>query len=284
MNQASSIQSLGGTCESITIGHNNSKLPLSHKAIFLKSYRPLFLSEKILDNIDAQAAANKKINRDSKEQKKSSSLLSYASRTASFLMDSMKSGSSRDFLDLSQSLRHSVRKAKTKRSSASLLGAYANLERDARNTQKKDASVKAGEQMSTIIASMVKERQGVENTRRVFNEIDIDNDGVVSMEEFIAAYQKIDTDVSREHLQQLFEEADIDDSGSLSFDEFLKVGATPYLRSPLFSMHLLTHTIFLVLCRLLGCQIFWQTLESRIVIVGVWSKSKPAGNATLERS
>ena len=37
VNQASSIQSLGGTCESITIGHNKSKLPLSHKAIFLET-------------------------------------------------------------------------------------------------------------------------------------------------------------------------------------------------------------------------------------------------------
>lgn len=39
VNQTSSIQSLGGTCESITIGHNESKLPLSHKAIYLKSHR-----------------------------------------------------------------------------------------------------------------------------------------------------------------------------------------------------------------------------------------------------
>ena len=53
VNQASSIQSIGGTCESITIGHNKSKLPLSHKAIYLKSHRPLFLSEKVLDDIDA---------------------------------------------------------------------------------------------------------------------------------------------------------------------------------------------------------------------------------------
>ena len=37
VNQASSIQSLGGTCESITIGHNKSKLPLSHKGIFLET-------------------------------------------------------------------------------------------------------------------------------------------------------------------------------------------------------------------------------------------------------
>lgn len=36
INQASSIQSMGGTCESITIGHNKSKLPLSKRAIYLK--------------------------------------------------------------------------------------------------------------------------------------------------------------------------------------------------------------------------------------------------------
>lgn len=36
VNQASSIQSIGGTCESITIGHNKSKLPLSKRAIYLK--------------------------------------------------------------------------------------------------------------------------------------------------------------------------------------------------------------------------------------------------------
>ena len=36
INQASSIQSIGGTCESITIGHNKSKLPLSKHAIYLK--------------------------------------------------------------------------------------------------------------------------------------------------------------------------------------------------------------------------------------------------------
>ena len=40
VNQASSIQSIGGTCESITIGHNMSELPLSYKGIFLESYRP----------------------------------------------------------------------------------------------------------------------------------------------------------------------------------------------------------------------------------------------------
>jgi hypothetical protein len=50
VNQASSIQSLGGTCESITIGHNDAKLPLSFKGICLEDSRPKFLCEKMLDD------------------------------------------------------------------------------------------------------------------------------------------------------------------------------------------------------------------------------------------
>ena len=49
VNQASSIQSLGGTCESITIGHNWSELPLAARSIFLESFRPLFLCERMLE-------------------------------------------------------------------------------------------------------------------------------------------------------------------------------------------------------------------------------------------
>ena len=66
VNQASSIQSIGGTCESITIGHNMSKLPLSYKGIFLESCRPRFLCEKLLDDADEEDMAqsgspNKKV-------------------------------------------------------------------------------------------------------------------------------------------------------------------------------------------------------------------------------
>lgn len=53
VNQASSIQSWGGTCESITIGYNPFKLPLTHNAIFLKRKRPYFLCERLLTESDA---------------------------------------------------------------------------------------------------------------------------------------------------------------------------------------------------------------------------------------
>ena len=46
--QASSIQSYGGTCESITIGHSPYKLPLSKNGIFLKRHRPMYLCEKLV--------------------------------------------------------------------------------------------------------------------------------------------------------------------------------------------------------------------------------------------
>ena len=48
VNQASSIQNFGVTCESVTIGHNPNKLPLSAGAVFLKSFRPRYLCEQLL--------------------------------------------------------------------------------------------------------------------------------------------------------------------------------------------------------------------------------------------
>jgi hypothetical protein len=62
VNQASSIQSIGGTCESITIGHNPSKLPLSNNGIFLDTCRPQFLCEKLLDTADEVEAQRRKAN------------------------------------------------------------------------------------------------------------------------------------------------------------------------------------------------------------------------------
>jgi len=49
VSQASSIQSIGGTCESVTIGHNPFKLSLAAHTITLEAHRPKFLCEAILD-------------------------------------------------------------------------------------------------------------------------------------------------------------------------------------------------------------------------------------------
>ena len=55
VNQASSIKSWGGTCESITIRHNPFKLPLSVNGIFLNGKRQLFLYERMLIGSDSDA-------------------------------------------------------------------------------------------------------------------------------------------------------------------------------------------------------------------------------------
>jgi len=220
VNQASSIQSMGGTCESITIGHNKSKLPLSHKAIYLKSHRPLFLSEKILDNMDADESARREMEQSKEDEKKKFSLSrlfgipSRAERHA-------------DFMDMAKS-----RKATTVRSSASLMGAYVNLEREARK-KRAQASTGQHEDVAYVIETMIKERQGIENTNRLFNEIDVHGDGVITQEQFIAAYQKNDASISEEHLKKLFAEADINETGTLEFDEFLKVSQMPSLLAEL---------------------------------------------------
>lgn len=48
VNQASSIQQYGVTCESITIGHNPAKLPLAVQSVYLPSKRPDYICERLL--------------------------------------------------------------------------------------------------------------------------------------------------------------------------------------------------------------------------------------------
>uniref|UniRef100_A0A7S1GRL4 EF-hand domain-containing protein n=1 Tax=Cyclophora tenuis TaxID=216820 RepID=A0A7S1GRL4_CYCTE len=49
LNQASSIQSIGGSCESVTIGHNPWSMSLTKKDVFLQSFRPHFLCERLVE-------------------------------------------------------------------------------------------------------------------------------------------------------------------------------------------------------------------------------------------
>ena len=227
VNQASSIQSLGGTCESITIGHNKSKLPLSHQAIYLKSHRPLFLSEKVLDQLDAHEDLVRQRNeKQSGHNEKMSTAKSFR-RTVSALMDTARSV---DFLELSLSRS---RAAKTTRSSASLLGAYVNLEKEARRKRTQEGDNTLPDHVSDVITKMIKERQGIENARRLFNKMDTNGDGVVKLSEFVGAYQNVDPTVTQEHLRQMFQEADLDQDDMLTFDEFLKVSKMPNLLAEL---------------------------------------------------
>lgn len=78
------------------------------------------------------------------------------------------------------------------------------------------------DRLSSTLYPSPHSRQGIENARRLFNEIDADGNGVICEKEFIAAYKKKDPNISEQHLHMLFAEADTDDDGCLDFDEFLK--------------------------------------------------------------
>jgi len=58
VNQASSIQNFGVTCESVTLGHNPFKLALSHANIVLPTLRPKFLCEAELEAMAKQSQSN----------------------------------------------------------------------------------------------------------------------------------------------------------------------------------------------------------------------------------
>ena len=110
----------------------------------LFSHRPLFLSEKVLDDIDAHEdlIRQRKAKMNEERLRRRSSLVKQAS---SFFTTRREGG---NFLELSLSRS---RQAKTARSSASLLGAYVNLEKEARKKRNQSADV------FRVVDSMVKE-------------------------------------------------------------------------------------------------------------------------------
>lgn len=221
VNQASSIQSLGGTCESVTIGHNPFKLPLTARAVFLKAHRPKFLCETMLQSIDEQAAAaqqspaislilnNKTIQRSSI----GNNSMSWSNRFLSVF--GLSRGFSNDDEDLPVNSSH-----------GRLLGVYTDLQSKAgKNPLKPDASHQHS--VEDIINDLSREKAGIEKLREIFNSLDENGDGELSIEESAHAFQKYDPTFSDFDARMVFMEADVDNSGSLGFDEFVEIAKRP---------------------------------------------------------
>jgi len=80
-----------------------------------------------------------------------------------------------------------------------------------------------------IIEDLIKEREGVDRYRKIFEEIDVDGSGELDFDEFVDAYKKINPDVSLTQLEQMFKEADLDGGGTLDFDEFVQMAKMPHV-------------------------------------------------------
>lgn len=224
INQASSIQSLGGTCESITIGHNPFKLPLTQNAIFLRRKRPLFLCERFLVENDykeekSQHEANRAI--------LTNPLNSFATNDGQarkfWHLNSFRR-KKRVVLDSSSHHNCSVRPAITKRrSAAALIGAYMNFDDIAKsNSAAMECLEEENLTVDNIIKEVIEDRKWSDNARKLFASFDTDKNGFISLEEFMNNAEKLNSNFSEEELQKFFNFADADGSMQLDYEEFLR--------------------------------------------------------------
>ena len=216
VNQASSIQSLGGTCESVTIGHNPFMLPLSSKGIFLKRKRPLFICERILTEQDA-------IQESIQSYQTEGPVAGGRGNDFRGMRNIFRRRSPWDFVNDTSLSRHadsSIRpRVHTKRSATALLGAYMNLER------KSDESTydEAKQSLEDVIESAIKERKWNDRARKLYHAFDLDGDGFLSEKDFIHASLKLQAGLSEEQSSKLFKMADEDSDGHVDYDGFLKI-------------------------------------------------------------
>lgn len=224
VNQASSIQSLGGTCESITIGHNPFKLALTEKAIFLRRKRPLFLCERMLVELDVRE--EKAI-----QESKHSNVSSLDQTDRSMILNPLAFWPNRrqtlmPLLDSSSHHNSSVKpRVHKRRSAAALMGAYMNIE-ETSDRERVTAEIQHDGDTSTVdevVRRAVEERKWSDNARKLFTAMDLDGNGFLSFEEFMESSYSLNSILTEEQRRAVFAMADRDGSGHLDYEEFLEI-------------------------------------------------------------
>ncbi len=222
VNQASSIQSWGGTCESITIGHNPFKLDLSLNGIFLKRHRPLFLCERLLVETDAKQESHLKGDSNVEEEKGSQWRHSALQRIWNVFPRRKQSvgglnASVYRVADCSISLRINKR-----RSAPALLGAYLDID-DRKNSKPTPiAEESTSERLSVdeVIVEVIRNRKHNDRLHQLFSRMDQDRDGVLNETEFIAGLMSINDEITENEARVMFRQADTDATARVSYGEF----------------------------------------------------------------
>jgi len=219
VNQASSIQSLGATCESITIGHNPSKLPLTKNAIFLKGRRPDYLCERLINDVPFSAgAAVSGWMSNTSSTKPTRSASSRSNRPS-------KSPSSSSLGRRTSTSGLGPQAVKKARSSAALLGEYSNLAA---------AHSSAPKTLADKLQEMEDERLKLEadenHAETSFMAYSTEVNGVHKMpfKEFIKTFQNEVGHFSGIELHRIFVLADKDEDGFLCLQEWKELIATDF--------------------------------------------------------
>ena len=231
VNQASSIQSIGGTCESITIGHNPFKLELTKRGIFLGRHRPLFLCERMLGEEDMK---NERKDAEpctpSSREKGPRRTTTSPKSTPWNPFTSLYSRHHRDVLDSSvHSLDASIRpRVSKRRSAAALLGAYLNIEESENavhwnktdGADEHDPDEKAT--VDDVVIKAIKQRKWSDKVRRLFQSLDLDKNGFLSEDDFVMGASSVFPSLSVEGAKAMFH-AHVDGTGHLDYDEFVRL-------------------------------------------------------------
>lgn len=221
VNQASSIQSLGGTCESITIGHNPFKLDLSYHGIFLKRKRPLFLCERILVETDANEEREKDNVLGKAHHEKLPSRGDPRSKKFWLGLGNSFRSSGRS-LDISGSRHDSSIKPRVsrRRSAAALLGAYMNFEENNSDTTLENDEVDRRISVDEVVAKAIQEKKWSDKVMKLFQKVDLDGDGLITLDDFVKGANSMKSELSENDAIELFQRHDVDGSGQLDYEQF----------------------------------------------------------------
>lgn len=233
VNQASSIQSLGGTCESITIGHNPFELDLSYRGIFLKRKRPLFLCERMLVETDAYEERAKDEIRGTPHTEKQ--LNTGDPRNKKFWVGLRNTfRRSHSALDLSTSRHDSSIKPRVnrRRSAAALLGAYINLEENKAESSLEDIDADRRLSVDEVLATAVQERKWSDKAMKRFQSLDVDGYGLITCDEFVKG-TTTQLGLSENEAIAIFKRYDVDGNGHLDHSQFIRLLRTSDLNNEL---------------------------------------------------
>ena len=215
INQASSIQSLGSTCESVTIGHNPFKLPLTANAIFLRRFRPLFLCEHLIgdsDNVNSGLDVSVSVSRrralnfvameealagavrENEDTLLNETITSFSGRKVTSTKAPFSKG-----LDQKRSMMK-------QQSSAALLSIYKSLESNTIEKLERDHSIDCSCKfpITEMIETAISQKKWSDNARQIFEFLDVDKDAMLNVEEFVGGLMNLNTGRQREDLEILF--------------------------------------------------------------------------------